>query len=58
MRLQAALVITKAACNRICGEITVAHTSTEISPFSVTSFYQVGLDLGLVTADQIVAYQG
>ena len=50
--------VTKAACNRICGEITVAHTSTEISPFSVTSFYQVGLDLGLVTADQIVAYEG
>ena len=50
--------VTKAACNSICGEITVAHTSTEISPFSVTSFYQVGLDLGLVTADQIVAYQG
>ena len=50
--------VTKAACNRICGEITVAHTSTEISPFSVTSFYQVGLDLGLVAADQIVAYEG
>ena len=50
--------VTKAACNRICGEITVAHTCTEISPFSVTSFYQVGLDLGLVAADQIVAYEG
>ena len=49
--------VTKAACNRICGEITVAHTSTEISPFSVTSFYQVGVDCGLIGADQIVAYE-
>ena len=39
--------VTKAACNMICGDLTVAHTSADISPFSVTSFYQVGLDLGL-----------
>jgi len=50
--------VTKAACNRICGEITVAHTSAEISAFSVTSFYEVGLDLGLIDANQIVPYQG
>ena len=50
--------VTKAACNMICGDLTVAHTSAEISPFSVTSFYQLGLDLGLVSADQIVAYEG
>ena len=50
--------VTKAACNVICGDLTVAHTSAEISPFSVTSFYQVGLDFGLVSADQIVAYEG
>ena len=50
--------VTKAACNRICGEITVAHTSAEISPFSVTSFYEVGVALGLVDANQIVPYQG
>ena len=49
---------TKAACHIICGDLTVAHTSAEISPFSVTSFYQMGLDLGLVSADQIVAYEG
>ena len=49
---------TKAACHMICGDLTVAHTSAEISPFSVTSFYQVGLDLGLVSADQIVDYEG
>ena len=50
--------VTKAACNRICGEITVAHTSAEISPHSVTSFYEVGVALGLVDANQIVPYQG
>ena len=50
--------VTKAACHMICGDLTVAHTSAEISPFSVTSFYQVGLDLGLISADQIVAYEG
>ena len=50
--------VTKAACSMICGDLTVAHTSAEISPFSVTSFYQVGLDLGLIGADQIVAYEG
>ena len=50
--------VTKAACNSICGEITVAHTSAEISAFSVTSFYEVGLDLGLIDANQIVSHQG
>ena len=50
--------VTKAACNRICGEITVAHTSAEISAFSVTSFYEVGVALGLIDANQIVLYQG
>ena len=50
--------VTKGACNHICGEITVAHTSAEISAFSVTSFYEVGLDLGLIDANQIVSYQG
>ena len=50
--------VTKAACHMICGDLTVVHTSAEISPFSVTSFYQVGLDLGLVSADQIVGYEG
>ena len=50
--------VTKAACNAICGELTVAHTSAEISPFSVTSFYEVGLELGLIAADQIMALRG
>ena len=50
--------VTKAACNVICGDLTVAHTSAEISPFSVTSFYEVGLELGLIAADQIMALRG
>ena len=50
--------VTKAACNRICGDLTVAHTSPKISPFSVTSFYQVGLDLSLISVDQIMPYAG
>ena len=49
--------VTKAACNRICGEITVAHTSAEISPHSVTSFYEVGVALGLIDAEQIMPYR-
>ena len=50
--------VTKAACNMTCGDLTVAHTSTEISPFSVTSFYEVGLAMGLIDAGQIVPFEG
>ncbi len=50
--------VTKAACNMICGDLTVAHTSADISPFSVTSFYQIGLSLGLVNADRIEPFTG
>jgi len=50
--------VTKAACNAICGDLTVAHTSAEISPFSVTSFYEMGLAMGLIDAAQIVPFEG
>ena len=50
--------VTKAACSMICGDLAVAHTSAEISPFSVTSFYEVGVALGLIDAEQIIAYDG
>ena len=50
--------VTKAACHMICGDLTVAHTSAEISPYSVTSFYEVGVALGLIDAEQIMAYNG
>ena len=45
---------TKGACTVICGDLTVAHTSADSSASSVTSFYQVGLSLGLINADQIM----
>ena len=50
--------VTKAACNVICGALTVAHTSDEISPYSVTSFYKVGVAVGLIGAEQIMPYHG
>ena len=48
--------VTKAACNVTCGALTVAHTSAEISPHSVTSFYRMGVALGLIGAEQIMPY--
>ena len=50
--------VTKAACNVICGDLTIAHTSAKISPFSVTSFYAVGLAMGLIDAGQVVPFAG
>ena len=40
----------------ICGDITVAHTARDISEFSVTSFYEVGLELGLIAKEDMVPY--
>ncbi|CAJ1949961.1 unnamed protein product [Cylindrotheca closterium] len=49
--------VTKAACLQICGgDLTIAHTAKTISEFSVTSFYEVGLDLRLYAKDQMVPY--
>jgi len=50
--------VTKAACSRLCEGITIAHTSKDISVFSVTSFFTVGLDLGLVDSGNMVSYSG
>ena len=50
--------VTKGASNVICGNLTVAHTSAEISPFSVTSFYEMGVAMGLIDAAQIVPFEG
>ena len=44
--------VTKAACRAVCDDITVAHTAHEISDFSVTSFYEVGIELGLLNLDR------
>lgn len=49
--------ISKAACRQLAGSITVAHTSEEIHEFSVTSFYTIGLELGLVRASELVGFR-
>ena len=48
--------VTKAAFKSACGDITVAHTAQTISDFSVTSFYEVGLELGLLGEEHYVPY--
>ena len=48
--------VTKVSCKQICNGITIAHTSSEISDFSVSSFYRVGLDLGLIDPCEMVPY--
>ena len=49
--------VTKVSCKQICGGITIAHTSSEISDFSVSSFYRVGLNLGLIDPKEMVPYE-
>ena len=49
---------SKAAFAALCGEITLAHTSAAVVPSSVSSFYTVGVDLGLVDCRDIVAIEG
>ena len=48
--------VTKGGLKELCGSITIAHTSTEINPCSVTSFYKVGLKLGLYDSTDICDY--
>lgn len=48
--------VTKISCKQICGGVTIAHTSQEISPFSITSFFQVGLALGLINNSDMVLF--
>jgi hypothetical protein len=48
--------VTKAACSYQCGEITIAHTTDDIAEFSVTSFYTVGLTLGLIDPINMVPF--
>jgi hypothetical protein len=47
--------VAKATCRAVCGEITLLHTSKEISEFSVTSFYEVGLDVGTIKPADVVS---
>jgi hypothetical protein len=48
--------VTKAACAYRCGEITIAHTTDDIAEFSVTHFYTVGLELGLIDPADMVPF--
>ena len=48
--------VTKIACKQICGGVTIAHTSQEISPFSVTSFFEVGLTLGFIGEEDMISF--
>jgi len=49
--------VTKAACRSLCGEISIIHTSAVIPPFSVSSFFEVGLDLGLIHPGEMIAFE-
>ncbi|KAL7468704.1 hypothetical protein ACHAXS_008930 [Conticribra weissflogii] len=51
---------TKTAFRKLCGEITVIHTvdREKIPPWSVTGFYPVGLDLGLIEQREYFCYDG
>lgn len=48
--------VTKAAFKRISGEVTVAHATGDIAEFSVTSFYEVGLEIGLIDENSDMVY--
>ena len=48
--------VTKVALKRILGEVTVAHTTDDINEFSVTSFFEVGLELGLIDEKSDMVY--
>ena len=48
--------VAKIGLKQICGVLTVAHTSSDISPFSVTSFYEVGIEIGRIEATDIVPF--
>ena len=48
--------VSKATLAHFCNELTLVHTSEEIAEFSVTSFYRVCLELGLLTPTDVVPY--
>ncbi len=48
--------VAKIGLKQICGALTVAHPSHDISPFSVTSFYEVGMDMGRIEATDMVPF--
>lgn len=48
--------VSKSALKVIAGEVTIAHVTDNIEEFSVTSFYEVGLELGLIESTDMVQY--
>ena len=50
--------VSKIAIYTLCGEMTLVHTSAELVPSSVSSFYTVGIDMGLINPSDIVAFEG
>ena len=50
--------ISKVALKSICGSVTIVHTVSNPTEFSVTRFFQVGIDLGLIDEEyDMVKYQ-
>jgi hypothetical protein len=50
------LEVTKATMKKITGDITVAHTTADIDRYSITSMYEVGIDLGLIDRKNDMVY--
>ena len=48
--------VTKGALYNMCGSLALAHTDSAIPGDSVTSFYEVGLELELYARDDLVPY--
>ena len=48
--------VTKGALYNMCGSLALAHTDSAIPGDSVTSFYEVGLELGLYSRGDVVPY--
>ena len=48
--------VTKVGMKEICGEVTVAHSTDSIQEYSVTSFYEVGMELNLIDKEDMVAF--
>ena len=48
--------VTKIGCKQICGTVTVAHTSANLDVYSVSSFYRVSLELGLIDIADMVPF--
>lgn len=49
--------VTKAALKILSGAVTIAHTTNDLDEFSVTNFYTIGIDLGLIDGNDIVPYK-